>query len=98
VVRNVEERVTEREQVGLELLVSQPEIVAWLGLSESELVTWKNTFRAAERDDRQRGRSSPSPCAPVSPERRRDPLRATRRAASQNHSNGGRQRPRLESQ
>jgi hypothetical protein len=41
--------VAERGETGIELLLSQPEIVAWLELSEQEVVTWLELQRG--RDD-----------------------------------------------
>ena len=41
--------MTERE--GIELLLSQPEIVAWLELSEPELVAWLRPHENKDDDD-----------------------------------------------
>ena len=42
--------MTEREEAASELL-SQPEIIAWLGLSEPELVAWLTLPQSDEDDD-----------------------------------------------
>jgi hypothetical protein len=43
--------VTEREEVGVELLQSQPEIIAWLGLSEAEMDAWLERHESKDDDD-----------------------------------------------
>jgi hypothetical protein len=52
VVDDVERRsVRERDETGMELLLSQPEIVAWLELSEQEIVRWLKPHENADDGD-----------------------------------------------
>ena len=48
--------MTELERNGVELLLSQPEIVAWLRLSGREMAAWLQSFEH-EDDDEQSGRA-----------------------------------------
>jgi hypothetical protein len=43
--------VTEREKNGIKLLLSQPELVAWLELSERQLVAWLEELEGKSDDD-----------------------------------------------
>jgi hypothetical protein len=44
--------VTEREKNGIKLLLSQPEIVAWLELSERQIVAWLKPYENKDDDGR----------------------------------------------
>lgn len=43
--------MTEREKNGIKLLLSQPEIVAWLELSERQIVAWLKPYENKDDDD-----------------------------------------------
>ena len=43
--------MTEREKNGIKLLLSQPQIVAWLELSERQIVVWLEQLESKDGDD-----------------------------------------------
>ncbi len=43
--------MVEEEDVALELLLSQPEIIAWLELSRPEVVSWLGQQQQRSQDD-----------------------------------------------
>ncbi len=48
-INDVRSGLTEREEI--ELLLSQPEIVAWLELSEPEVIAWLEQLENVDADD-----------------------------------------------
>ena len=52
--------MTEREKTGIETLLSQPEVVAWLELSEQQIADLRK-LHESENTARRRGRRSAHP-------------------------------------
>jgi hypothetical protein len=48
-INDVRRGLTEREEI--ELVLSQPEIIAWLELSEPEIIAWLEQLENVDADD-----------------------------------------------